>query len=660
MTADWVASAKEAVATFLGRPTGPQGNGAKVYYVPRGHAKWVGEQVAELIGDYPVARVADYTFGSGSLGVEVFAALNQEQLTRIEFIDGKSEGWVNPGLSALANVHPGIHVRMGRPLDDFGQDGPEPARDFVIFDPTLTTQNVDLSPQRYLGDPAKIAGHLAAIVPRAGWLLLVKNGADLEATWLRDALTRVTAGYVLRWDSVKPKDKASTWSEEVDYINTKCYLVRLGDPGSNPEGKITWQDIGAPAVNEASENNPTTPKTLMELTTELCDALKSLCAATNSVAPAAKRYAFTVPSARYVVPNNVPLNVLFKGVPGTGKSLAVDALIEDLGIDPTQPSAQVLRINVHSASTNSQLMQGIGVSTLGGQITYSEKRGLVLNHLVAAIQDPAQPYVLVLEEVQENSLNALIGDLIYLIEPSKRLSVCDLLLKIAFSEVASFSASSLAELVAQLLRWAQMKGEHVSSVRLPTLVAADGQDGMALVFPRNLHVFCTANYRDDRKIVEDNLMRRFDVIEIPPCPEAIRDLDVRDVFKRLNDGLRGLDNTHGDRNELGHADWLEVDSPASMAKALLKALHEWKDIRGFPWEEIRENVLGIGKTASVAKKIESMYPVLDGHITKATSYSDAIRKLQAERYPRIIGRTGPLGSPATVLAPAESEVPVVA
>jgi hypothetical protein len=114
------------------------------------------------------------------------------------------------------------------------------------------------------------------------------------------------------------------------------------------------------------------------------------------------------------------------------------------------------------------------------------------------------------------------------------------------------------------------------------------------------------------------------------------------------------------RNELGHADWLEVDSPASMAKALLKALHEWKDIRGFPWEEIRENVLGIGKTASVAKKIESMYPVLDGHITKATSYSDAIRKLQAERYPRIIGRTGPLGSPATVLAPAESEVPVVA
>jgi hypothetical protein len=45
---------------------------------------------------------------------------------------------------------------------------------------------------------------------------------------------------------------------------------------------------------------------------------------------------------------------------------------------------------------------------------------LILNLIQRATFNPNQPFVLILEEIQENSLNELIGDLIYLIEEDKR------------------------------------------------------------------------------------------------------------------------------------------------------------------------------------------------------------------------------------------------
>jgi hypothetical protein len=65
-------------------------------------------------------------------------------------------------------------------------------------------------------------------------------------------------------------------------------------------------------------------------------------------------------------------------------------------------------------------MQGIGISSSKGTIQYSEKQGLILDIIKRATFHPNQPFILILEEIQENSLNELIGDLIYLIEDDKR------------------------------------------------------------------------------------------------------------------------------------------------------------------------------------------------------------------------------------------------
>ena len=133
----------------------------------------------------------------------------------------------------------------------------------------------------------------------------------------------------------------------------------------------------------------------------------------------------TIPSLKDNIKNFPYKNILFKGVPGTGKSKKIDDIIEyKLGLKEKKDN--ILKINIHSASSNADLMQGIAISTENQQISYKEKKGLILHHIENALYNPYEPFVLVLEEIQENSLNELIGDLIYLIEPSKRAEISKL------------------------------------------------------------------------------------------------------------------------------------------------------------------------------------------------------------------------------------------
>lgn len=81
--------------------------------------------------------------------------------------------------------------------------------------------------------------------------------------------------------------------------------------------------------------------------------------------------------------NNESINILLKGVPGTGKSWLIEQYIEK-----KFEQTNILRINIHSASSNSDLMQGIGVYLTeeeNSKIKYTEKKGLVLDFILKAI-----------------------------------------------------------------------------------------------------------------------------------------------------------------------------------------------------------------------------------------------------------------------------------
>jgi len=280
-------------------------------------------------------------------------------------------------------------------------------------------------------------------------------------------------------------------------------------------------------------------------------------------------------------------NILFKGVPGTGKSRAInEIIIKHLGL--AKNDKNTLRINIHSASSNSDLMQGIGISTNDkGNIKYSEKQGLILDIIKRATLHPKQPFVLILEEIQENSLNELIGDLIYLIEDDKRAKLA----------ADNDEYNSYEELVDKLID----RDGTLDYVEIPYLVN-DSTKYKKMIMPNNLFIFCTSNYRDDKKVIEDNLLRRFEVIEIYPKNQEQMGKNGKDEYffkrKEISDFLEALNQSilkvmkdnhevHPDRFIIGHAIWQNVNDEQSFYKSFLKLVVEFKDIREIEFDTFK-------------------------------------------------------------------------
>lgn len=287
-------------------------------------------------------------------------------------------------------------------------------------------------------------------------------------------------------------------------------------------------------------------------------------------------------------------NMLFKGVPGTGKSRAINEIITKyLGLAKNDKNS--LRINIHSASSNSDLMQGIGISSENGNIKYSEKQGLILNIIKRATFHPNQPFVLILEEIQENSLNELIGDLIYLIEDDKRAKLT----------ADNQDYDCYEDLVDKLVD----QDDTLDYVEIPYLVN-DSTKYKKMIMPNNLFIFCTSNYRDDKKVIEDNLLRRFEVIEIYPKETIVNDY-AKDFFDKLNKSINAVmekqGEIHPDRFLIGHAIWKDVENKELFYKAFSKLVTEFKDIREIEFDVFKSVIKDISLPNDVSIKIENSY-----------------------------------------------------
>ncbi len=317
-------------------------------------------------------------------------------------------------------------------------------------------------------------------------------------------------------------------------------------------------------------------------------------------------------------------NILLKGVPGTGKSHLIDKIITDADkLNLKKNDHNILRINIHSASSNADLMQGIGIGTHEKQIVYQEKQGLILNHIRKAIASPLQPFVIVLEEIQENSLNELIGDLIYLIEDSKRAAINAKELG-EFEDIEGFVEDFIE------------KNPATYYVEIPYLVSTETRY-KKMILPNNLYIFCTSNYRDDKKVIEDNLLRRFEVIEVYPAyketiGKMFKSKEVSDFLKKLNNEIvqhfQKAGEIHPDRFMIGHAIWLDVENKKDFYAKLLKVATEFKDIRELDYESDLKPVL---------MAIDS-YPLgIDKTELKLRNYKELIEHLQNKCYSDLFG-----------------------
>lgn len=314
-------------------------------------------------------------------------------------------------------------------------------------------------------------------------------------------------------------------------------------------------------------------------------------------------------------------NILLKGVPGTGKSRLINQLIErELGLSLNDKN--VLRINIHSASSNADLMQGIGITTnKNNQVEYQEKQGLILRHIKNAIRHPDQPFVVVLEEIQENSLNELIGDLIYLIEEDKRVDIP----YAEYSNQEFFENEFESE--EDFLERFCVHFPETAFVELPFLVAAK-TEFRKMVLPTNLYVFCTSNYRDDKKVIEDNLLRRFEVIELYPKENIIKNEAVQQFLNELNAAILEQfhqKEIHPDRFMIGHAIWLNVTDKVDFCRALLKVVTEFKDVKEIEFDEF----LPIFETLELPFDLDKSEIIKD-------NYQFIIKALQAIAYKNIL------------------------
>jgi 5-methylcytosine-specific restriction protein B len=105
--------------------------------------------------------------------------------------------------------------------------------------------------------------------------------------------------------------------------------------------------------------------------------------------------------------------VIFYGPPGTGKTLIAQELAAAIAPDPDKRRI----VQFHPATTYEDFFEGYRPeSSEGGTLTYRLVPGPLRSITEAAQADPANTYVLVIDEINRANLPKVIGELLYLLE----------------------------------------------------------------------------------------------------------------------------------------------------------------------------------------------------------------------------------------------------
>ncbi|UJF16668.1 AAA family ATPase [Jeotgalibaca sp. MA1X17-3] len=180
-------------------------------------------------------------------------------------------------------------------------------------------------------------------------------------------------------------------------------------------------------------------------------------------------------------------------------------------------------IAFHQSFSYEDFIEGIRAETVDGQIQYEIKKGVFLRFCEKAVEDPDNNYLFVIDEINRGNISKIFGELILLIEPSKRLGAKD-----------------------------------EQSVTLP-------YSGDVFGIPQNIFLLGTMNTADRSIAFMDTaLRRRFDFVEVMPDSALLSDIvgeidevDVGEVLQSMNKRIEYLlDRDH----LLGHAFFIENET----------------------------------------------------------------------------------------------------
>ena len=288
-----------------------------------------------------------------------------------------------------------------------------------------------------------------------------------------------------------------------------------------------------------------------------------------------------------------PFNQILYGPPGTGKTWKTMGLsleivgeadseatadrqkVHDLRFDPHSGEGRIAMVTFHQNFTYEDFVEGIRpVLNSGEELAYEMRAGVFKRLVQKALERRAERFVLIIDEINRGNIAKIFGELITLMEGSRRIGQAD-----------------------------------ETRVTLP-------YSGETFGIPDNLYVIGTMNTADRSiQLLDTALRRRFTFVEMMPDPEHegisrnIEGVDCSKLLATMNDRIAALlDREH----QIGHTYLLGVNMIGALSEAVRNRIFPL--LQEYFYDDWAKIWAVLGRNAFVrSRKIENLAVDWDSH-----------------------------------------------